>query len=83
MQRTQGAYIDEPYPAGESWRQAVRRVGRSLHDLPLRWQDCRVLVIGHRATHWAFEHYLKGVALEDLARTTFFWRTGWEYRFSP
>jgi hypothetical protein len=38
-----------------------------------------VLVIGHIATRWAFEHHLNGVRLEDLADEEFRWREGWEY----
>jgi 2,3-bisphosphoglycerate-dependent phosphoglycerate mutase len=45
-------HVDRPYPGGESWRQAVARVGRFLSDLPLRWDGQRVLVIGHVATRW-------------------------------
>ncbi len=73
-------YLDTPYPGGESWRQAVTRVGRFLPDLRLRWEGARVLVIGHRATHWAFDHLLAGVPLEELLATEFVWREGWEYR---
>jgi 2,3-bisphosphoglycerate-dependent phosphoglycerate mutase len=39
-----------------------------------------MLVIGHVATRWAFEHLLNGVALEDLIGADFGWRAGWEYR---
>jgi broad specificity phosphatase PhoE len=73
-------YLDQPYPGGESWRQAVHRVGRTLGDLRLRWEVTRVLVIGHIATRWAFEHFLNGIALEDLAQAEFHWQPGWEYR---
>jgi broad specificity phosphatase PhoE len=73
-------HLDEPYPGGESWRQAVHRVGRFLEDLRLRWEGSRVLVIGHVATRWAFEHYLNGISLEDLIEEDFGWRSGWEYR---
>ncbi len=73
-------YLNVPYPGGESWRQAVARVGRFLGDLPLRWDGARVLVIGHIATRWAFEHYLNGVPLETLAEAPFVWQEGWEYR---
>jgi broad specificity phosphatase PhoE len=45
-------FLDEPYPGGESWRQAVSRVGGFLADLPSRWAGKRVLVIGHVATRW-------------------------------
>jgi alpha-ribazole phosphatase/probable phosphoglycerate mutase len=72
-------YLDQPYPGGESWRQAVQRVGRFLPDLHLRWDGARVLVIGHVATRWAFDHVLNGVALEELLVADFAWRTGWEY----
>ncbi len=72
-------HLDEPYPAGESWQQAVQRVGRFLPDLQLHWVGSRVLVIGHIATRWALEHYLKGVPLEELLEAEFNWQPGWEY----
>jgi broad specificity phosphatase PhoE len=75
-------YLDEPYPGGESWRQAVARVGRFLDDLPTRWDGARVLVIGHVATRWALDHYLRGIPLEDLAHEDFAWREGWEYELT-
>ena len=72
-------HLDHPYPGGESWRQATRRVKRALDDLGDRWSSHRILVIGHMATRWAFEHYLNGVPLEDLAEAPFPWQPGWEY----
>lgn len=39
-----------------------------------------MLVIGHVATRWGFDHLLDGVALEDLIAANFGWREGWEYR---
>ena len=73
-------HLDRPYPGGESWRQAVTRVSRFLTDLPLRWNDCRVLVIGHVATRWGLDHFIGGVPLENLAQEDFAWQEGWEYR---
>jgi 2,3-bisphosphoglycerate-dependent phosphoglycerate mutase len=73
-------HLDRAYPGGESWRQAVARVGRFLDDLPLRWSGQRVLVIGHVATRWALDHFLGGVPLEDLMAEDFAWQEGWEYR---
>jgi 2,3-bisphosphoglycerate-dependent phosphoglycerate mutase len=80
VHRDRRRYLDQPYPGGESWRQAIHRVGRFLPDLRLRWEGARVLVIGHNATRWAFDHLLDGVALEDLLAADFGWREGWEYR---
>ena len=80
LHRDRRRYLDEPYPGGESWRQAIERVGRFLPDLRLRWEGARVLVLGHVATRWAFDHLLNGVALETLLAADFDWREGWEYR---
>jgi broad specificity phosphatase PhoE len=73
------SYLDSPYPGGESWRQAIARVGRFLDDLPTRWDGTRVLVIGHVATRWGLEHFCNGVPLEALAAAEFEWQEGWEY----
>jgi 2,3-bisphosphoglycerate-dependent phosphoglycerate mutase len=75
-------HLDLAYPRGESWREAVERVGRFLQDLPSRWQDCRVLVVGHVATWFAFEIQLCGACLERLLEQEFIWREGWEYRLA-
>ncbi|MEV0134229.1 histidine phosphatase family protein [Dactylosporangium sp. NPDC050688] len=76
-------YLDQPYTGGESWRQAVGRVGRFLTDVPTRWDGQRILVIGHVATRWALDHLLEGVPLEKLMAMDFGWREGWEYQLSP
>ena len=71
--------LRSPYPGGESWQEAIGRVGRFLADLPTRWSGHRVLVIGHVATRWALDHVLNGANLEDLIDAEFAWRPGWEY----
>ena len=73
-------HVDVPYPSGESWTQAIERVGRFLRDLEPRWTDRRVLVIGHTATRWALDHFLRGEPIEDLVAAPFTWQGGWEYR---
>jgi 2,3-bisphosphoglycerate-dependent phosphoglycerate mutase len=75
-------HLDQPYPGGESWRQAVARVGRFLTDLPLRWNEQRILIIGHVATRWGLDHFISGLPLEYLAEQDFAWQQGWEYRIS-
>jgi 2,3-bisphosphoglycerate-dependent phosphoglycerate mutase len=77
-----GEHLDRPYPGGESWRQAITRVGRFLGDLPLRWDGRRVLAIGHVATQWGLDHFIGGVPLEDLIDQDFAWQEGWEYQVS-
>ncbi len=79
LQRNRHSHLDEAYPNGESWRQAVQRVERFLGDLQLRWQNKRVLVIGHIATRWALDRFINGKSLEDLMVADFAWQEGWEY----
>jgi 2,3-bisphosphoglycerate-dependent phosphoglycerate mutase len=80
--RDRASYLDQAYPNGESWGQAIARVARWLDDLTPRWTGARVLVIGHVATRWALDHYLDRVPLETLVAADFAWRAGWEYRVS-
>jgi 2,3-bisphosphoglycerate-dependent phosphoglycerate mutase len=71
--------IDEPFPGGESWRQAVARVGTFLEELRAARDGDRVLLIGHVATRWALDYFVGGIALEELVDAPFAWREGWEY----
>ena len=73
-------YLDQPYPEGESWRQAVQRCASVLDDIVRYWEGRRVLIIGHVATRWALDHVVNGVPLELLVRSDFDWQLGWEYR---
>jgi 2,3-bisphosphoglycerate-dependent phosphoglycerate mutase len=73
--------IDEPFPGGESWRQAVERVGGFLDELATTRDGERVLVIGHVATRWGLEHFCLGTPVEELARAPFRWQEGWTYTF--
>lgn len=74
-------YCDRPYPGGESHSQAMQRVARFLADLPTRWAEQRVMLIGHLATYRALEHVINGLTVQDLVAADFEWRAeGWEYR---
>jgi len=70
--------VDEPWPGGESWRQAVARVSSFLDEV----RGERVLLIGHVATRWALDHRVNGRPLEELAAEEFDWKPGWEYELS-
>jgi 2,3-bisphosphoglycerate-dependent phosphoglycerate mutase len=74
--------LDDPFPGGESWRQAVARVAGFLDELARRRDGQRVLLIGHVATRWALDHQIRGVPLEVLVDRPFDWQEGWEYLLS-
>ncbi len=73
-------HIRDPFPGGESYRDVAIRMQRFLEDLFLRWDDLRVVVIGHAATRWAIQHLIDGVKLDDLVSAPFEWKEGWEYK---
>jgi broad specificity phosphatase PhoE len=77
--RDRAAHIDVPYPSGETWWQAVERVGGFLDELRRGHDGERVLVIGHSATRLALEVVANGRKLEDLVGAPFEWQPGWEY----
>jgi 2,3-bisphosphoglycerate-dependent phosphoglycerate mutase len=74
------AYLHDPYPGGESWADATARVSRFLTDLSMRWDQARVLVVGHAATRWGLERYINGSDLDEVTSADFNWQEGWEYR---
>lgn len=80
LDRERSLHVDVPWPGGESWRDAVLRVGGFLDELRATRGGQRVLLIGHVATRWALEHLVDGVPLEHLAAAEFLWQTGWSYR---
>lgn len=71
--------IEQPFPGGESYAQATARVAACLGDLRGQWPGGWVLVIGHRATHYALDHLLLGVSLADAVAAPFEWQPGWRY----
>jgi 2,3-bisphosphoglycerate-dependent phosphoglycerate mutase len=71
--------IHTPFPNGESYEQAMERMKSFINDLrekPFR----RVLVIGSRATHFGFDHWIEGKSLEELVNAKFTWQPGWQYQ---
>jgi 2,3-bisphosphoglycerate-dependent phosphoglycerate mutase len=72
--------VDDPFPGGESYRQAVARVAAWLDGIGRSRHKGRIVVIGHRATWYAFEHLLRGRPLEKAMAAPWTWQPGWTYR---
>jgi broad specificity phosphatase PhoE len=71
--------VAEPFPGGESYTQVVLRMIPWLEEIHSRHVR-RLLVIGHRATHYALEHLLLGTPLLEAVRRPFRWQPGWVYQ---
>ena len=75
--------IDERYPDGETWREAVERVEGFLRELPDEHDGERVLIVAHMSAWYALERLANGRTLEDVVGTRMNWQEGWEYSLSP
>lgn len=71
--------ITTPFPGGESYEQAVARVRDWLTHAERRHADETIVVIGHRATFYAFEHLLRGIPLRDVMTAPWQWQPGFRY----
>lgn len=80
IEAQRAAHVSVPFPNGESYEQVVERVSAWLTEATIRFSGRTVLVIGHRATHYALEHLVRHVPLDDAVSSTWRWQPGWTYR---
>jgi broad specificity phosphatase PhoE len=71
--------IHEPFPNGESYEQTSERMGAFLRDLFRDYDGKRVMIIGHRATQYGLEHWIKGLSLQEIISAVWKWQPGWVY----
>jgi broad specificity phosphatase PhoE len=74
--------VTEPFPDGESYEQAARRVNDWLGDIREIPVEHPVIVIGHRATFYALQHLLTGAELATVIAAPWHWQPGWHYQLS-
>lgn len=72
--------ISVPFPNGESYEQTSARMKAFLQDLLKNYEGKRVMIIGHRATQYGLEHWVKGVPLPEAVTASWQWQPGWEYK---
>lgn len=71
--------ISVPFPNGESYEDATRRMKTFLEDLLKNYNGKKVMIVGHRATQYGLEHWIKGVSVSEAVTTPWKWQPGWEY----
>lgn len=72
-------HITDPFPNGESYDQALERMKDFLEDLKKNYDGRKVMIIGHRATQYGLEYWIKGADLKTLVTAVFKWQPGWVY----
>jgi len=71
--------IEEPFPSGESYKQAMVRVHEFYRELKEKHSEKTVLVVGHRATQYGLDTLIGGKTLEECLSVSFQWQPYWEY----
>lgn len=71
--------VTVPFPNGESYQQCANRVASFLADLKANFDGKTVVVIGHRATQYGFEHWINNKPLEQVVVEPWQWQPGWQY----
>jgi len=74
-------YISTPFPNGESYEQTNKRMNEFLDELKAKYDNKRVMIIGHRATQYGIESTVNNKSLEELLISPFKWQPGWTYKF--
>ena len=77
------AYINEPYPNGESYKDVELRIASLLADLKKNYDGKQVAFMSHQAPQLALEVLVKGKTWEEAFaedwRKTKAWEPGWNY----
>jgi alpha-ribazole phosphatase/probable phosphoglycerate mutase len=74
--------ITTPFPNGESYTETNARMKEFLDEIAKNYDGKRVMIIGHRATQYALDFYIKNIPLEQSVSTPFKWQPGWEYELN-
>lgn len=75
--------ITKPFPNGESYIDTSRRMKTFLQDLLKNYDSKTVMIIGHRATQYGLEQWIKGLSLKDAVLAPWQWQPGWKYQLTP
>lgn len=81
VEKEKGSRIAEPFPNGESYEQTAERMKSFLQDLLKNYDGKKVMIVGHRATQYGLEYWIKGVPLQDVVTVPWQWQPGWTYVF--
>jgi broad specificity phosphatase PhoE len=72
--------ITKPFPNGESYEQTSMRMRSFLDELVQNYDGKKVMIIGHRATQYGLEHWIKHLSIKETVTAPWKWQPGWTYR---
>jgi broad specificity phosphatase PhoE len=72
-------HIEIPFPNGESYEQTGERMKNFLVDLLKNYDGKKVMIIGHRATQYGLERWIKNISTKEVVTAPWKWQPGWTY----
>jgi broad specificity phosphatase PhoE len=76
-------YVDQPFPAGESYRDVERRLADFVEYLRINYAGKHIAIVAHQAPQLALDVLLRGKtweqAISEDRRKVKAWKPGWEY----
>lgn len=82
VEAEKGNRITVPFPNGESYEQTAERMKSFLADLLKNYNGKKIVIIGHRATQYGLEYWIKGIPLKEAVTAPWKWQPGWVYEFN-
>lgn len=79
IQARRAQALHEPYPHGESFEDTSQRMKEFLQDLWQNYDNKAVMIIGHRATQYGLDRWIKDKSLKDAVLAPWQWQPGWQY----
>ncbi len=74
--------ITFPYPNGESYLDTAERMKSFLQDLSKEYDGKKVMIIGHRATQYGLNEWIKGMSVKEAVLAQWKWQPGWDYELT-
>lgn len=74
--------ITVPFPNGESYEDTSRRMKEFLQDLLKNYDGKTVMIVGHRATQYGLDQWVRGMSLKDAVLAPWQWQPGWKYELT-
>ncbi len=79
VESARGNYIEATFPGGQSYTETSKQMKSFLQDLLKNYNGKKVMIVGHRATQYGLEYWLKGVPLKEAVTAPWQWQPGWSY----
>lgn len=74
--------LTTPYPGGESYNDTAHRMRMFLQDILERHDGETIMIIGHRATQYGLDRWIKDMSLREAVLAPWHWQPGWKYELA-